>query len=201
MKNEVYINNLRSIHNMKRTGVLKFSLSIMFRVAMFSIMALVLIGALLLPGGGDIWLWVAEFCIIVFVIGFIYPYAWNEGFRDVNRVKIKSVDKLPGKGFIGGAIGSLPYMLISLGFILVKLEAVNINFLGIIRLLAAPFLAFSLTLLPVDIQTAAELSWINIIVVVLLPLFYVLLSGIGYELGYKRFSISDKLIYKSPNRR
>lgn len=186
---------------MEKTGLLKFSLSIMYRIAMFSIMALILTGALLLPGGGDVWLWIAEFCIIVLVIGFIYPYAWNEGFGDVNRVKIKSIDKLSGKGFIGGAIGSLPYMLISVGFILVKTGVVDIKLLAILRLLSAPFLAISLTLLPVDIKTAAELSWINIILVFLLPNFYVLLSGIGYELGYKRFSISDKLIFKSQKRR
>ena len=181
---------------MKKYGLLKYSFSVMLRIAMFSLLALMLNGAYLLPGGGDIWLWIAEACNTVFVIGFIYPFAWSEGFRDVNRIRIKSVDKLTAKGFIGGAIGAVPFMLISFCFILIKLGVLSLDLLVLIRLMAAPFLAFSLTMLPITAKTAAELSWANAIICFLLPLFYVLLSGIGYELGLKRFSITDKLIYK-----
>jgi len=197
----------------KKYGLLKFSGELFFRLIMVNVLGVFLLGSMIFLSVSDTWLWICQICVDVFVVAAIYPFSWMRGESDVNRIKNKVLLKLKGKGFVAGLIAIIPNMIMSTVLLLIRGGWITAQIHGMLNTLSAlwtlfysPFAAFGLpffrdTVYAGKVPNVQAASWVNIILICALPFVYALLSGIGYELGAKGFSIAEKIFYRGRKKR
>ena len=138
---------------------------------------------------------VAQAFALGILISFVYPSLWDKGYSDINLVNLnqKKEDKLKGLkiGMVAEApfIASYLFMLVTANNISSKIPVsimkfLNADFYPVIDLIIGNRNGFS----DLGIMRA---------VLLLLPLLALpVISFIGYYLGYKGYSIGEKLKYK-----
>lgn len=128
----------------------------------------------------------------------LYLVAFEEGDLDVNRASFGHSNATWARGFGAGAVACIPFFLLSLLLIAAKAgltPGIDGMILGLYRLIVSPFYAANMTLLP-TVLTMVEQSWGNIVLSALLPLLLIVVIGMGYALGFNRFSVTEHLMYK-----
>lgn len=127
-------------------------------------------------------------CVLIY-LGLIYSTAWREGDKDPNRVKYGHIKKCMAKGFAASLFTSIPFIIIYAVYLVTNL--INPKDLSAI-ISAALFRATNIQFIVFnsDIVNLPILCFIF-----LLPL--PIISGLGYIAGYKHFSITSKIVYKS----
>ena len=146
-------------------------------------------------GGTAAFLTVSQIFCILILFSFIYPNIWHIGTTDSNLVKFKhkAEDKL--KGLKIGLIAVAPEYLFLLFVIIAKAGAAPKFPVVLLKFLNAAF--YSLTqVICGSAAYVSELSVIRLILLLLLPLVIPAVSCVSYILGYKNFSVGEKLIYK-----
>ncbi len=139
---------------------------------------------------------VAQFFALGILLSFVYPNLWDIGNKDNNMVRIgkRKEDRL--KGLKIGFIGAVPSMLLLL-FLAVTKSGVSAKFpTAFYKMLNASFYPVMESIMK-PASTFEELGVFKLILMAL-PLFVVpLVAHLGYYLGYKDISISEKFTYKS----
>lgn len=146
-------------------------------------------------GGTAAFLAVSQIFCILILFSFIYPNIWHIGTTDSNLVKFKhkAEDKL--KGLKIGLTAVVPEYLFLLFLIIAKAGAAPKFPVVLLKFLNAAF--YSLTqVICGGVVYVSELSVIRLILLLLLPLVIPAVSCVSYILGYKNFSVGEKLIYK-----
>ncbi|MGI5893598.1 MAG: hypothetical protein ACOX6P_03290 [Candidatus Merdivicinus sp.] len=166
---------------------------------------------------------VVEILCLAVTLPIIYGYMWSQGDRDANFVQFGRMKKDTWKGLRAGFLGTIPCFLTLIPLALSMTRIIPFDFMPIYRLLNAPLWGFINMMHPnggaipheaVPAQEATDtmpaidaipatdgLGWGIFVVLCLLPLIYVVFAAVGYYLGTKRFSITNKLIYKDdPNK-
>ncbi len=129
------------------------------------------------------------------LLTFVYPAMWDLGAADINMVKIgkKEEDKL--KGLKIGSFATIPAALMFLFFVFTRNGLTAHIPAAIYKFLNASFYPV-LDLLFGESQRFSDLSVWKLIIIALLLCVVPLASHLGYTLGYKGFSLSEKLAYK-----
>ena len=132
-------------------------------------------------------------CILTFY-GPIYMNAWGFGDRDCNYVSFNRIKKDMLFGLKIGLIAVIPYFLTSAILIYSKLNPMH-NLVLAYKLLNTHL--FGIIYLIAPSAEIKDFSWPDIFLLNALNIFIPAVSTLGYVLGFKRISISQKLIFKN----
>ena len=145
--------------------------------------------------GDTVVLIVAQGFALGILITFVYPTMWDLGGADINMVKIgqKAEDKL--KGLKIGVLGTIPSALVFFVIAFTK-NGISANVsTALYKFLNASFYPI-LEFVFGESKKFADLAVWKLIIMFLLLCVVPLTEHIGYTLGYKGFSIGEKLTYK-----
>lgn len=136
--------------------------------------------------------------IFTLLIYGLYPYIvlWDKGSHDENFVNIGKMDEDRYFGLKVGAIASVPSALLYLLLILGKFGVISGTVLNWHRLINAPFIPY-IDAVEMGAKVATDLSVGSLLAVGATLLFVPFVSWIGYNLGYRHFSIREKIVYKN----
>lgn len=142
----------------------------------------------------------------------IYLHAWSVGDLDANAIQFGRAEKDPWKGLKAALLLTLFLMSFSIPLALSMLKILPFDFMPFYRLLDSPFWPIINIIHPYGAIAKAEiletettvyqaatagLTWGKFWLISILPALYIPFTVIGYSLGLKRFSISQKVVYKS----
>ena len=149
--------------------------------------------------------WVAQVLMLILFFAFPYSTLWYLGDHDRNRVLFGHQTANPWRGVQIGALASIPAVGMWLLLIVGKLCNLLPGFVKWYRWFNMCFWSYVSGLMPNTIQNPADVAW-SAVAAMLLPLVALpAITGLGYFLGYKEFSVRDRLVYsatgKKPKRR
>lgn len=139
---------------------------------------------------------------IILIIGFGYPLyvnSWGEGYRDLNNFEFNLIEKDLYRGFKFGLIALIPQFILSI-ILLISYFTGMFEMMYIYRLINIQTLPLLNVIVPPNILTI-DYSFIQILLYLIIPpTITISFIGTGYYLGFKEFSIMDKIVYKKSNK-
>lgn len=175
--------------------IFKGSFKMFIRTVFINLMSFFVVMSLIFISGDAVMLIIAQGFALGILISFVYPPMWDLGAADINMVKIgqKAEDKL--KGLKIGVLGTIPSALVFLVIAFTK-NGISANVsTALYKFLNAslyPILEFVFG----ESKKFADLKIWQLCVMALLLCVVPVTAHLGYHLGYKGFSISEKLTYK-----
>ena len=98
------------------------------------------------------------------------------------------------RGWKAAMLAACPWLLSSVGLVLMKAGALPYGFLAFYRMINAPYIEINQVLLSTN-ATVSEIPWWSVVVSALLPLIAPAVAGFGYALGYRGTSVTHSLMY------
>lgn len=141
----------------------------------------------------------SEVLMLCLLAALPYSIVWAQGDRDKNKVQFGHMQEDKLRGLKIGLMAGIPSYI---GYILLLLSKLNVLLPGYFyayRLLNMPFLPILNRLAGTDITSTAQISWPAILAMLMVVVFVPLVCTIGYALGYKQISLSERFIYVNPN--
>lgn len=120
-------------------------------------------------------------------IDYLFKKAWEEGYRDPNRVNCGHMKKFMAKGLVAGLMADIPYAVLAVLTVFCGAFHLDRAFMGLI-FLYANVTFFS----PVGILLNYGLRPLLFLFLIPLPL----ISAVGYVVGYRRLGFSFRFLYK-----
>ena len=145
--------------------------------------------------GTAVFLTVSQIFCILILIAFIYPNIWHLGTNDSNLVRFKHKPEDKFKGVKIGAIAVIPSYLFLIFIVIAKFGAMPKFPMVLYKFLNASFYSLIDVVLSGTV-TVGELSVWRLVILFIFPLTVPAVAGVAYLLGYKNFSIGEKLVYK-----
>ena len=133
---------------------------------------------------------------ILLTLVIIYAPMCDHGNADANLCSFGYLKPDYKRGFIIGLFSLIPFYVITFPLLIMKIVG-SVSFFGYLKLyrvICSPFMIVYLNLCP-DTSIGA-VSYIDILIMFLMPFIFVIACGIFYIFGLKRITISDKLVYK-----
>lgn len=146
--------------------------------------------------GNIIFLTATQLCALTLLLTFVYPSLWNLGAKDSNLVRFKHQQEDPLKGLKIGLVSQIPAFLLWLGTLICALGANKTLPLALYRFINCHYYSFIQVIFGTD-KTVGDLGVLQFVLLFLLLGIVPVAAHIGYLLGYKDFSISEKIIYKN----
>ena len=134
---------------------------------------------------------------LVILTVIIFSTAFDFGEKDRNRVLTGAVEKDLSRGFKAGFMAAILDFLTVILLVLAKAEVLPRVYIAVYGILNAPFYPFILTLMPQTL-TGAEQSVFSVVACGLTVFVMPLIAGISYKLGYYDYSITDRILYRTP---
>lgn len=134
------------------------------------------------------------FCLII-VISISYGEMLKLADKDRTAVKYKGQKEQKSKGFIVGAAAMVPAVLFLLVLTVLKSGAAK-TFPLLIYAYLNTYLYDLICLITGSTTVFGALTFWQILLIFLLLTILPIICGISYILGYKSFSLSEKIIYK-----
>ena len=145
------------------------------------------------------WLMLAvQLCCCGMVYSLVYSTAWETGAKDTNRVTYGHLKDDALRGWKAALLAASPWLLASVGILLMKAGVLPYGFLAIYRMVQAPYISLNQVLLSTN-ATVGELSWWSVSASALLPFVAPAIAGFGYALGYRGISVMHSLMYHRKN--
>ncbi|MEE0809009.1 MAG: hypothetical protein U0L84_06610 [Acutalibacteraceae bacterium] len=132
------------------------------------------------------------FCILI-LAAFVYSPVYELGFKESNLVRFKHAEQDLLRGLKIGIIADGFFILTYIGLIIAKFAAPDMP-ISIYKLVNS--YAYSIIEVIGGNAKVGELSLIKVALLALPLLIVPAIATVGYILGYKGISISEKLIYK-----
>lgn len=137
---------------------------------------------------------VVQLCCCGMVYSLLYSSAWDTGSKDSNRVAYHHLREDPLRGWKAAMLASTPWLLSSVGLLLMKANVLPYGFLAFYRMLNASYIALNQVLLSTN-ATVGELPWLGVVASALLPFLVPAIAGFGYALGYRGTAVMHTLMY------
>lgn len=134
---------------------------------------------------------------LVILTVIIFSTAFDFGEKDRNRVLTGAAEKDLSRGFKAGFMAAILDFLTVILLVLAKAEVLPRVYIAVYGILNAPFYPFILTLMPQTL-TGAEQSVLSVVACGLTVFVMPLIAGISYKLGYYDYSITDRILYRTP---
>lgn len=122
---------------------------------------------------------------VLLLLWMIYGAAWNEGYRDPNRVHYGHMSKFLLKGLIAGGLAEIPFAAVTLLFGVNLAAHWNSVWIRLAYFVLHIPYVFSLN----HFQNAA---WLMLLLILPAPA----LAGAGYVMGYRQIALMGRLVYK-----
>lgn len=139
------------------------------------------------------------FCLLM-VAMLIYGEMWKNGDKDRTQVKYKGMKEKINKGFIVGLIATVPQFLFILVLTVLKSTAAK-SFPMLIFAILNTYLYDFIYLIAGDVTLFGDLAFWQILIYLLFLVIVPIVCGVAYILGYKEFSIGEKLVYKKTDKK
>ena len=134
---------------------------------------------------------------LVILTVIIFSTAFDFGEKDRNRVLTGAAEKDLSRGLKAGFMAAILDFLTVILLVLAKAEVLPRVYIAVYGILNAPFYPFILTLMPQTL-TGAEQSVFSVVACGLTVFVMPLIAGISYKLGYYDYSITDRILYRTP---
>ena len=148
---------------------------------------------------------VAQVLMLILFLAFPYSTVWYLGDHDRNQVQFGHAAENPWRGVVIGALASIPATLMWLLLLVGKVSGLLPDFVTYYRWFNWCVLPYFNQFVPESVTNPAEVSWLAVAAMIPVLLSLPVIAGIGYRLGYKDFSVRDRLVYsatgKKPKRR
>jgi len=155
------------------------------------------------PGFAKVGDAVAQILMLVMLISMPYSMLWAQGDKDANMVQFGHMSENRRRGLKIGFAAAIPSLIPSIGLILCIAELIPGEMLYLYKFLNTSFWPL-MNLLTGGAKMANEVgsySWLTVMVLSIVPFVITLACHIGYTLGYKRISITEKFIYVNPKKK
>lgn len=130
------------------------------------------------------------------LFGFIYSHLWKLGDSDRNLVTTGNGEEDKLRGLKIGLIANAPIYLTYLIFLIAKAGILAGEWYAAFRFLNFPQFSVINALYGQATASAADISWTNTLLGAVTFIAIPLFASVAYNLGYKRVSITEKLVYK-----
>lgn len=148
---------------------------------------------------------VAQGLMLILFLAFPYSTLWYVGDHDRNQVQFGHMAENRWRGVAVGALASIPAVVMWLVLLIGKVGGQFPGFAVWYRWFNWCFLPYVESVIPSTVSNPADVSWLGIAATIPVLLALPVVCGIGYLLGYKEFSVRDRLVYsatgKKPKRR
>ncbi len=181
-------------HFWKTTGSL-FGKMVIARVFGF-----ILSFTILMAVSGAVGSLITQLCSLMIVVVLMFSSAWELGSKDANMI---SIDKLKHDKWLGlkaGCVACIPDFIAAICLILVKFGLVGESYPVLYGLYNTSFLPFHQSLLP-QTMTVLEHNTLGYFLSASTALIGPICAGFGYRLGLYQISLSDTLLYVTPEAR
>lgn len=149
--------------------------------------------------------WVAQILMVILFLAFPYSTLWYMGDHDRNQVQFGHMPEDRLRGAKVGAIASVPALVMWVLLVVGKAGGLLPGFVKTYRWFNMCFLPYFDSVVPTAVTNPVDVPWGGILAMIPVLLALPLMTGLGYFLGYKEFSIRDRLVYsatgKKPKRR
>ncbi len=133
---------------------------------------------------------VAQLFALAIFISFTYPKLWDKGYKDRNMVITGNQQADPLKGLKIGLVAIIiPEAIILAASLIKTISAQLLKFVFPVFYTAIDFITR-------DSGKLADLQLWKLVLIMMIFLIVPLVTYVSYILGYKDFSIGEKLIYK-----
>lgn len=143
----------------------------------------------------------SQICMLLIYISLLYSCVWTRGDKDRNLVQFGHAAADPYKGFRVGLYAMIPSAAAYAVLLLSKCGLLLPDFVKYYRYCHLAFFPLYLALVPNSIVLTADLSWLRLLGLLGLVALLPLITGGAYLLGYHQVSLSERLIYKNPQRK
>ncbi len=142
---------------------------------------------------------VALLFTVPLTVGALYVTAHNMGSKDISRVHGGFMPEDKFKGVKIGLISAIPNLVIYVILLLSKMQVIKPNSLAFYSIMNSHLYGVTQFIYN-GAKLATELGALQLILLFIPVLFVPLVAGVGYLLGYKEISITQKLVYKNKSR-
>lgn len=154
-----------------------------------------------LSAGAEVALNLVCSLFMLLILGaFAYADLWGRGDRDKNLVQFGHMQKDIWRGLKVGCVAAIPAGAMLLLVLITKLGGFFENSIVFYRLMNIPFISVFNALIP-NIGSVAAVPWWMFPLFLVMWAYVPLVCQLGYFLGYKQISLSEKLIYVNPNKK
>ena len=175
----------------------KFALKIFAKNLVSKLFCFLLFFTFFMAVRGKIGSIITQVLDLVILTVIIFSTAFDFGEKDRNRVLIGAAEKDLSRGFKAGFMAAILDFLTVILLVLAKAEVLPRVYIAVYGILNAPFYPFILTLMPQTL-TGAEQSVFSVVACGLTVFVMPLIAGISYKLGYYDYSITDRILYRTP---
>ncbi len=133
---------------------------------------------------------IVQILTLMLLIGMLYPTLWDKGYKDRNMVLTGNRQADILKGLKIGLVAIIPSVLSIPVFALIK------SFSAALYKLLNPSYYYLFDILTRGTNKFCEIAVWKFIVMAIIFLLVPAISFLGYYLGFKDFSIGEKLTYK-----
>lgn len=142
-----------------------------------------------------VWNVITQLFCLMLMISFIYNELWKIGSKDSNLVKFKAEKEDKLKGLKAGLVASAPAYILLIALAVLK-GGITKNIPVAIFTFLNAYMHTSLDLIAADVLVFGDLAvWQLLLFAVCISVLPVT-AWLSYLLGYKNFSIGEKLVYK-----
>lgn len=135
-------------------------------------------------------------CMVLLLLCMPYSDLWTLGDKDNNSVTFGRMTEDKFHGFKIGLIAGIPGFICFFLLVLSEMGVFADRYLALYQFLNVPYILV-IQLITGGASAASEMATWCLIPLGLLTLLVPAVCGLGYYLGYKEFSLSEKFMYKS----
>ena len=143
---------------------------------------------------------ITQLCSLMIIIVLMFTSAWELGAKDSNLININNLKCDKFLGLKAGLVACSPDILASVMLIMVKFGYINDAYTVLYGLYNTSFLPFHQALLP-QTMTVIEHNTIGFFLSAATALIAPICAAFGYRLGLYQITISDTLLYVTPDAR
>ncbi|MCL2488802.1 MAG: hypothetical protein FWE80_08985 [Oscillospiraceae bacterium] len=143
---------------------------------------------------------IAQTGMLILFVAFPYNIVWDAGNRDQNQVHFKRKKADPRRGVVIGLLASIPAGLMFGVMVFAKISGSPENFVDFWRTFNVCFFPYFNEVIPGDIPSA-QIPWSGIAAMLPVLLSLPVITHLGYTLGFKDFSIIEKVVYKTTGKK
>lgn len=143
---------------------------------------------------------ITQICSVLLIVVLMFTTSWEQGSKDANMIEIGRLKTDRNLGLKAGLVASLFELIAAVCLLLTKAGIVGEAYTRFFGIYNSNFVPIHQALLP-NTLTVAEHGWGGYIVAALTVLIAPLCATFGYRLGLHQISISDTLLYTTPEAR
>ncbi len=181
-------------HFWKTTG------SLFGKMVIAKVFGFILSFTILMALSGAVGSLITQLCSLMIVVVLMFSSAWEMGSKDANMIQIEKLKCDNWLGIKAGLVACIPDIIAAICLILVKYEIIGDSYSVLYGLYNASFLPFHQSLLP-QTMTVLEHNTIGYFLSASTAFIGPVCAGFGYRLGLYQISISDTLLYVTPEAR